>query len=342
MDKEGLFTTVVGSFPFFKNTKENMIRAFDDEINIGIDYPCYPQLVNMNAQFLSPLSNIIEPLEEIGENFFLTDDFKVPDEPVALEYGQFIIDFLNERPYLKELIKGTKACLTGPFTLASEIILKEKVAQGINAKIFKEARGVMVDWIVDKCAEIMKKIGAAYNEMNIDIISMDEPMLGLLVGRKIWFHQEDFIIKTLNKALSGIKKLPSIHVCGRVSPNLRDILLQTDVKIMDHEFRTNEMNFKIFEKKHFEDTDKYIAMGTVETAVAPKEGGDVKDYVESIDFLKSFIKKGIEHFGKDNLVIKPDCGFGALKGTFNNESMAYEITIRKLNNLVLALKEFKK
>ena len=199
----------------------------------------------------------------------------------------------------------------------------------------------MVGWIVDKCAEIMKQIGSAYNEMGIDIISMDESILGLLVVRKIWFHQEDFIIKTLNKALSGIKKLPSIHVCGRVSPKLRDIILQTDVKIMDHEFRTNEMNFKVFEKKHFDDTDKYIAMGTVETAVAPKEGGEIKDYVESIDFLKKFIGKGIEHFGKENLVIKPDCGFGALKGTFNDEAMAYEITIRKLNNMVLALKEFK-
>ena len=84
---------------------------------------------------------------------------------------------------------------------------------------------------------------------------MDEPILGLLVGRKIFFHTEDFIIETLNKALSGIKGMPSIHVCGRISPHLRDILLQTDVKIMDHEFRTSEVNFKVFEKKHLEDND---------------------------------------------------------------------------------------
>jgi len=42
MEKEGLFTTVVGSFPL-EDTEENMKRAFEDEINIGIDYPCYPQ-----------------------------------------------------------------------------------------------------------------------------------------------------------------------------------------------------------------------------------------------------------------------------------------------------------
>jgi len=169
---------------------------------------------------------------------------------------------------------------------------------------------------------------------------MDEPILGLLVGKKIWFHSEEFLIETLNKAISGIKGISSIHVCGRISPKLRDILLQTEVKLMDHEFRTNEKNFEVFQKSHFENTDKYLGMGTIETKVSPIQDGTVKDYIEKIDFLKDFVKKGIEQYGKENLVIKPDCGFGALRETFGEE-MAYEIVIRKLNNLVLALKDFK-
>jgi 5-methyltetrahydropteroyltriglutamate--homocysteine methyltransferase len=176
--------------------------------------------------------------------------------------------------------------------------------------------------------------------MGINIISMDEPMLGLLVGRKVWFHSEDFIVKTLNKALSGIKGLPSIHVCGKISPLLRDLLLQTDVKIMDHEFYTNESNFKIFEKQHFENTDKFLAMGSVQTNFSPIKNGKLKDYVESIEILQKFIKKGVEQYGPENLVIKPDCGFGALKGAFE-ENLAYDIVLRKLNNMVLAVKVFK-
>lgn len=341
MEKEGLITTVVGSMPI-SNTEENMEKAFEDLITIGIDYPCYPQLVPMNPQFLSPLSEIIAPLEEIEpEVFYLGDDFKIPDKPVALEYGEFMVKFLNEHPDLKERIKGTKACLTGPFTLASEVLLREDLSKGIELKIFNEPRAIMIDWIVDKFAEIMKEIGRAYNDMGINIISMDEPILGLLVGRKIFFHTEDFIIKTLNKALSGIKDIPSIHVCGRISPYLRDILLKTDVKIMDHEFRTSEINFKVFEKKHLEDNNKYLAMGSVQTNVSPKKNASIDDYVEKIDFLKDFIKKGIKLYGKENLVIKSDCGFGALKKTFESEEFAYEIAIRKLKNMVLATKELK-
>ena len=339
MEKEGLFTTIVGSFPL-SNTEENMKRAFDDQINIGIDYPCYPQLVSMNPQFLSPLSKIIDTLEEEGEQFYLSGDFNIPAKPVALEYGKFIVDFINERPSLKDNIKGTKACLTGPFTLASEVILRGEVAKGVTPKIFEEPRGIMVDWIIDKFAEIMKKIGKAYNDMKIDIISMDEPILGLLVGRTVWFHTEDFIIETLNKALSGIDKFPSIHVCGKISPLLRDILLKTDVKIMDHEFSTNESNFRIFQKEHFDGTGKYLAMGTLQTNFPPIKNGELKDYVETIDFLKKFIKKGIDQYGKENLVIKPDCGFGALKGAFE-EDFIYEIVMKKLNNMVLAVKEFR-
>ena len=53
-EKEGLMTTVVGSFPLM-NTPENMEKAFGAECNMGIDYPCYPQLISMNSMFLTPL-----------------------------------------------------------------------------------------------------------------------------------------------------------------------------------------------------------------------------------------------------------------------------------------------
>ena len=187
----------------------------------------------------------------------------------------------------------------------------------------------------------MKQIGKAYNDIGINIISMDEPILGLLVGKKIFFHSEEFIVETLDKAISSIKNMSSIHICGRISPRLRDILLQTDVKIMDHEFRTNEANFDIFKKKHLEEYNKYLAMGVIQSNISPMKHTSVLDYIENIDFLIKYIGKGIEKFGKKNLFIKSDCGFGALKNIFENEEFAYEITIRKLNNMVLAVKKLK-
>ncbi len=339
MDKEdGPFTTLVGSWPL-SNTYNNMVKVFTDLIQMGIDFPCYPQLLSMTYQFLSPLSKIIPQLEEINEKFYLYEEFEVPKEPIALEYGKFIINFFNEHPDLKKSIRGTKACLTGPFTLTFETILKSSIAKGLKPIIFEEPRAVMVDWIVDKFAEIIKQIGAAYSDMGIDIISCDEPILGLLVGRKILFHSEDFIIKTINKTISGIKGLPSIHVCGRISPYLRDILLKTNVKILDHEFSTNEENFKVFEKRHFQGTDKFLALGTVESKFVPIKDKKIDAYVEKVDFLKRYIKKGIEQYGRENLIIKPDCGFYPLK--VFGEKDGYEIAINKVKNMVLALKELK-
>lgn len=340
MEKDGLLnTTVVGSFPLNEYTANNMEKAFSDQIKVGIDFPCYPQLVSMNPQFLSPLSELVEPLEEKDEKFYLNGDFKLPSDPIALEYGKFVVDYFKENPEMKKRVKGTKACLTGPFTLASEILLQGEIANGVTPKIFREPRAIMVDWIVDKLATLMKGIGKAYNEMGFNIISMDEPILGLFIGRRVMLHDEDFIIKTLNKAISGIDELSSIHVCGRISPTLRDLLLNTNCKILDHEFRTNLKNFDIFQKAHFDDTDKYLAMGTIETKVSEIENGTMNDYVEDVNFLKSYIQKGIEQFGKKNLIIKPDCGFGPLKSF--GQDFGYEMAIKKLENMVKAVNQLR-
>jgi len=340
MDKHGLFTTVVGSWPL-SNNKENMTKILTDMVNLNMDYPCYPQLVSMIDQFLYPLSEETDILTRKNGKYYLNQDFEIPNEPYALEYGNFMIDFFKENPTLKRNIKGMKACLTGPFTLTSELILKGELVKGIKPSVFREPRGIMIDWIVDKFAEIMKRVGKAYNDMGIEIVSMDEPLLGLLVGRKIFFHSKDFIIETINKSISGIKKLSSIHVCGRISPLLRDLLLQTNTRIIDNEFRTNELNFLIYKKKHFSRSDKYLGLGVVQTNIAETRGAELSHYVETVPSLKNYIKKGIKKFGKENIIIKPDCGFGALGKAFGSEKFAYDIALRKVTNMVTALNEIK-
>ncbi|MFX1375484.1 MAG: hypothetical protein ACFFA0_06710 [Promethearchaeota archaeon] len=334
-----LSTTVVGSWPLVNNY-ENMIRIFNDLIQIGIDYPCYPQLISMISQFLSPLTKEIDQLQENNNRFYLSNDFKIPDKPIALEYGEFVDKFFTERPKLLNRIKGSKVCLTGPLTLATEIVLKDELAKGIKPKIFVEPRAIMVDWVVDKLAEIVKQIAKAYSEMGIDIISTDEPILGFLVGRKVLFHSEDFILEILEKTISEIKTISSIHVCGRISPKCRDLLLQTDVNILDHEFRTNEENFDVFKKEHFVNSNKLLGLGTVKSKFLPIEGYEINDYVEEIESLEAYIRRAIKRYCKENLVIKPDCGFLPLKDSFGS-NVGYEIIKRKLKNMVEAVKKIK-
>jgi len=108
---------------------------------------------------------------------------------------------------------------------------------------------------------------------------------------------------------------------------------------LDHEFSTNEQNFKIFEKKHFQETDKFLALGTVDSKFVPIPDKNIDDYVEKVEFLKKYIRKGIEQYGRENLIIKPDCGFYPLKVFGENDG--YEIAIKKVKNMILALNELK-
>ena len=64
------------------------------------------------------------------------------------------------------------------------------------------------------------------------------------------------------------------------------------------------------------------------------------DYVEKIDYLETYIKKAIKQYGKENLIIKPDCGFLPLKDSFG-EKDGYEISIGKVKNMVKALNKIK-
>ncbi len=338
-----LHTTVVGSFPL-ANTPENMAKAFRGQIEAGISHPCYPQLVSMTGQFLEPLSTLTGAFELRGKEYYMLKDFEVPSAPFALEYGKFVLDFLTKNPALAKKIQGTKACLTGPFTLSGDVLLEESgLGQGIKKQIFSEPRAIMVDSMVVKFATLLGNIAKAYCDMGFQIISMDEPTLSLMVGRKTYiFHKKDFILEQLNKAMAGIKGWPSVHVCGRLAPRLRDLLLESRAKILDHEFVSWDQNWEIYTRQDLERYDKYLAVGVVSSKVAadPKKTNP-DDYVESVGFIESIMTKAIKIFGEDRVIFKPDCGLGGLKGTFP-ETFAYEIALGKLHNLCRALANVRK
>lgn len=336
MEIKPLSTTVVGSFPL-RNTKENVEKAFKFEVDIGITYPCYPQLDDMNLQFLRPLSNDLPDMNIENGHVFLTEDIEIPNRAHGLEFGKIVKNWIDSSE-IKDLTP--KACLTGPFTLTSVILLKGKVAEGLSSPLFKEPRALVHAGLVEKFAQWVKKIAQAYSDLGFKLISIDEPVLGLIIGRKKpLHHDEEFITKMLNIAFSGVAGIPSTHVCGVVPPKLIELLLQSDCKILDHEFTGSPTNFQRFSKDQLEQYDKYLALGSVETKVS-KKSDRVEDHVETIQSIKDYISKAIDQFGKDRLLIKPDCGFGPLKETFG-EDLGYKIAQKKLENMVAAVKELK-
>jgi methionine synthase II (cobalamin-independent) len=340
MNKISWTTTVVGSFPK-ENTPENMTAAFMDQINAGIQYPCYPQLVSMISQFLDPLSQLNSGIVKKNGHYYLEGELKIPKEPFTLEYGKFVTDFFKKNSDLKKKVKGWKACLTGPFTLAGEIIVSSEAIGGKTPIVYQEPRAIMNPDLVTKIADMMAGIAKAYNAMGADIISMDEPTLALIVGqRKIFFYKEDELISILNRAIAPIERYSSVHVCGPVAPKLKDILLKSNVRILDHEF-ANGSNAGIFTKENFDRDDKTLAYGVVQTNVKNNNSMNPKDYIETEAVVQQRIQTAIDTVGKDNLIFKPDCGFAGLMATFGTQ-IASDIVRGKLKVLCDVMKKFDK
>ncbi len=335
MEKISQVTTVIGSLPYAEHSKENMFDGLRLQIEAGVDYPCYPQLMAMAEQFLDPLAERVEGFQRVGKVYELSEDAKIPSAPLALECGKIMVEFFDQNPELRGKIKGMKACLTGPITLANEIVIAESKAGGKNPLIYQEPRAVMSEEILMELAALVNSIALEYEKMGFNLISIDEPVLGLLVGRRALFHKTEVYQRVINRALQDLSCYTSVHVCGRISPAVAQLLASSKAKILDHEF-TSGQNEKTFTKELLEDNNKTLAVGVIETNVKYKKDAAIEDYIESVDELRSRIQKYNEKFGAENLIFKPDCGFGPLYDTFKEDGLV--IAKQKLKNLTTALK----
>ena len=335
-DELAMKTTVVGSFPL-ENSDDNIRRVVRDQVEVGIDFVNYPQLEDMHAMFLDPLVEA-KKLAKQNKFYFVGNDF-IPPTPLAPSITHpvhLMVEMLEEQ---KVSISGLRACVTGPFTLMSHIRLED---------VQEDPPWNIVD-ILKKYPELIENFATYVNTIarvysrQCDIVSIDEPLLGLLVGgRNTLFDLQlnlstdeatQLIIDRLNHAIEGIDAIPSIHVCGEITPLLRDTLFETKVRIVDHEFKGSPRNFEIFDRKLLEAHDKLLAFGTLKTIY----GGEGEEaFIESTENIRNWIQKGIETFGAENILIKPDCGFGGLKAVFPGDK-SYQLVRQKLKNMVEAV-----
>ena len=318
-----VYLTYVGSFPL-KNTSENLIRATQDVLSIPVDYPNYVQLDDMVHQFLQPISESGSGLVCEGEKYRLTGKLKLPRKPIATEALKILLELRNNRQF-KNKLKGIKACVTGPFTLSSMILLNFPSLGMFGETALSDLS------VVTEISKIVSKIAEDYCTMGADYVTIDEPMLSIIVGHSLLLsHYTDTeIIEIINIALSHIIGLNGIHVCGKISKRLAEILLQTNIDILDHEFKDSETNFNVYKKTDFERHNKKIGFAVASSKVLK---------VESLAEIELMLKRGIEAFGKENIsMVKPDCGFRGLNPQGNLESVAYISSIAKLRNIRLVL-----
>lgn len=331
-------TAVVGSVPL--DLSDEVIRqVVRDLVEVGLDFVNYPQ-GDMHAMFLEPLVEAGQ-IEMRKKLYFIEDDF-TPPPTIASSIVKPVNLMVEELEAMTASGVRPRACVTGPFTLMTHMRLEDvqKDSPWNLVDIFKNYPK-LAENIVTYVNMIVKEYAK-----HCDIVSIDEPLLGLLVGKRntIFDLQLDMpaeeaiqmIIGRLNRAIEGIDAIPSIHVCGEISPLLRDLLLDTNVEIVDHEFRSSPNNFELFDRNILESKGKMLAFGTLQTMYGG-EGVDI--FVESIEDLQNWIQRGIDLFGAENILIKPDCGFGPLKGAFPGDQ-PYQIVLQKLRNMVEAVRSF--
>jgi methionine synthase II (cobalamin-independent) len=230
-----------------------------------------------------------------------------------------------------------KSCVTGPFTLAASMQV-----EGDEAKPFPGAYIDMIaehPWILEKLTRYVFKIAQFYSSLS-SIVSVDEPYLSVLVGkRKNLFElgmkraeASDLVLETIDGALRGISRTSSMHVCGGIGKQLAEILLETSVNVISHEFSEMPQNFESYLPSDLERYSKRLSVGVVSTSPTEDEDG-----TESQRLVEKRIESAVDRYGPDNLLLSPDCGFMPL-GNLLGEEEGYQLSLRKLRTITSARK----
>ena len=327
LDALHLATEDVGSFPLqddFDEGRKNVDRAIVDKVEVGLDYPCYPQLpgtplkpMNMGLQFLLPLSRLNPAIQVIDQQAHLSSDkIEGTSMPVGVERAEYYLTFLREHE-LAQRLRGVKACVTGPFTLGSYLDSSNLMTCGASKA-----------GIVRSLAGVLSKSCKRLSDLGFDIISIDEPFLSLMLGREhriLYGYEEQFIVDTLDTLINEIACLSAVHVCGTITPMVKKVLLSSRADILDHEFSGNPRNLHAYSSNELELTGKFLAYGCV-SSVNPR--------VETVEEITKSLQNALELCGP-RIIVKPDCGFGGMQGVSN----AYVTVLAKLRNMVKASRD---
>jgi len=315
---KGFYTSTIGSFPL-DDSEANRERCIKDLINLGVDFPTYPQLTDMGKQFLDDLVRQgCGVIWKNGKYEMAGKSIGFINKPLGLEPFLWTVKYVRERG----LVFNVKAAITGPFTLASYIEVKAGTAP------FNTALSDIN--LVEEIAQVLSETCRAASR-DASIISIDEPILGVIVGAKISFKYAEGDIKRILNSIRDYcgDVITGIHVCGRISPKLASILLGTGMDFLSHEFHDSPENMKVYSPKDLRESGKTLSVGCVSS-----RNPRVESVEEILELMKMFRDYG------DCLIFTPDCGFRNLIVDGSKEK-GYEVALLKLRNMVEAAKRFR-
>ncbi len=203
---------------------------------------------------------------------------------------------VKDTKYAASVHPYAKAIITGPSTLSYGLHLSSHHYKDRNELIIDVAKALAVE------AVSLSKTGAV-------MLQVDEPIFSTGVA--------DFEVgsRAIGIIANSVKIPICMHVCGPLVDVIDDVL-QMPIQIFDFEGSLEPQNIEIFSGRDLK--DRYIGFGcTSSSAQVP----------DSIEEITSRIWKGIEIFGKERLLLDPDCGL-----RMNEPAIAY----KKLERLCIA------
>ncbi len=318
-------TSHVGSFPL-KHDDSLIPQILKDLHEIGLDVPPYPQMRSFIDIFLEPLAREGLLIRK-GDFYFGSPDLLSRETPpkVNIPEASIAVKVIKEQGLN---FAGLRGPVTGAFTLASRVYLDKDISKGLKATALAR-----LDLVSDFFAKYVRSCLEYLRSIGYDTLFIDEPILGVIVGRqRVLFgyspNSISEIVSTIYKGITGVRK--GIHVCGTVSRLLLETLAQvTELDIINLEFYGSRPNLRVIDADLFSSNRKMLAPG-IASSRTPE--------VESVDEIHDLLRSIYEKAGGRIDLVSADCGFGGLKGAFDDDLRAYEVGLTKLKNIIRAVK----
>ena len=227
-------------------------------------------------------------------------------------------------------IEGIRACVTGPFTLSSAILLKPGGSMLVDSMV-KEKR-----WVTEVMTNYVAQVVREASKRGADLVIVDEPILSVMVTPDMimFGYSREEVRYVLNTLFEGVRATyRGFHVCNVLPRGLPEILLGVEnANVLDHEHYDSPENFGAYSRDELDAHEKFIGVGVVSSKDARVEGAEE---------IKTLVNRGMKAFGDRLLFVKPDCGFLGLRGSLGDELEEYQIAVKKLRRIVEVVKDLK-
>ena len=221
-----------------------------------------------------------------------------------LKYAQKVLaNEIKARNMSKEEAsrKGVKLMLTGPSTIVHSSRIEY---------FYKERNPAIID-----CAHALRREVESAEKAGAKYVQIDDPFLSTgMVDLKV--AKESIAILT-----DGIEMPMAMHVCGNLDGCFKEIA-KFPIDILDCEFAGNNVNIGVLEENADLLAGKKLGFGCIDSAL---------NAVDDKEEVKALIERGIAAFGKENMLLDPDCGL---------RKVYIPIAMEKLKIMVELAKEF--